>query len=103
MMNLSEIEMDEPVREAFELTGQLLLNAASHETSNPLNLIFLAGDYFARKRAEFSQTYGTGFQCSKQYYQGCEYLANLLNGLDTASKEHRQAFRTLATLIQKST
>ena len=82
-MELSELNLDEEVHEAFELTGKLLEQAAKCkcEVSNPANLIFAAGDYFARKRDEFCQK-DPNFMVSEQYSKGCGYIVGLLEELN---------------------
>lgn len=100
-MELSELNLDEEVRTVFENVGNLLEKAADSETTNPINTVFLAGDYFAREREKLCKK-DPSFMSSEQYRQGCEYLAELLCGLDVSSIQHKQSYELLTKIISES-
>lgn len=96
---MSELNLDKEVREMFESTGRLLEKAFESETTNPINLIFLAGDYFAREREIFLSK-DPNFMGSEQYKQGCEYLAEQLRNLDETNINHRKSYELLTQIIR---
>lgn len=63
--------------------------------------MFLAGNYFARKREILCQK-DPYFMSNKQYWLGCNYLTKLLVELDISTIQNRQSDEILTKIVIES-